>query len=177
MGSSHAHHFPARRMRRLKRCPDGSASPAWDNAGLLCKLYSLGWRDLNCHKILPLFSNLSFLIPSQRLIHMVQHVADWVAPFPRRQHYPPPPLKYFYTLLPPPPSSSPPSSSSPPPSSPPYVHEGKRQSLPSTQMTAIHNWEKISPKTDNFKRNTASMVNWHESADFFKISSRNVSIY
>ena len=30
--------FPACRMRRQKVCPDGSASTAWDYAGLLCNL-------------------------------------------------------------------------------------------------------------------------------------------
>jgi len=37
-------------------------------------------------------------IPTQPFLHMVQHVADWVAPFSRSQHSPPPPLKkYFHT--------------------------------------------------------------------------------
>ena len=35
---------------------------------------------------------------------MVQHVADWIAPFPRSQHSPPPPpLKFFHTPPSPPP--------------------------------------------------------------------------
>ena len=35
----YAHNFPACRMRRLKGCPDGNASTAWDYGGLLCNLY------------------------------------------------------------------------------------------------------------------------------------------
>ena len=35
----YAHRFPACCMRRQKACPDGSASTAWDYAGLLCNLY------------------------------------------------------------------------------------------------------------------------------------------
>ena len=31
-------------------------------------------------------------IPTQPLLHMVQHVTDWAASFPRSQHYPYPPL-------------------------------------------------------------------------------------
>ena len=50
-------------------------------------------------------------IPTQPHLHMVQHVADWVAPFPRSRHSPLPSLKFFHTPLhfPPllPPSSSP----------------------------------------------------------------------
>ena len=34
-----AHRFPVCRLRRLKGCPDGSASTAWDYAGFLCKLH------------------------------------------------------------------------------------------------------------------------------------------
>ena len=38
---------------------------------------------------------------------MMQHVADWVAPLPRSQHFPPPPpLKFFHTPLLPPSSPS-----------------------------------------------------------------------
>ena len=33
---------------------------------------------------------LSYTIPTQPLLHMVQHVADWVAPCPRSLHSPPP---------------------------------------------------------------------------------------
>ena len=33
--------------------------------------------------------NISCQIPTQPLLHVVQHVADWVAPFPRSQHSPP----------------------------------------------------------------------------------------
>ena len=32
-------------------------------------------------------------------LHMVQHVADWVAPLPRSQHFLPPPFKFFHTPL------------------------------------------------------------------------------
>ena len=42
-------------------------------------------------------------ISTQPLSHMVQHVADWVAPLPCSQHSPSPPLKFFHT----PPSPSP----------------------------------------------------------------------
>ena len=37
-GVEYAYRFPACRMKRLKGCPDGSASIAWDYAGLLCNL-------------------------------------------------------------------------------------------------------------------------------------------
>ena len=105
-----AHRILASRMSRLKRCRDGSASTAWDHAGLLCNLYQ---KENRCvPKMLPSFSNLSWPIPTQPLLHMVQHVADCAAPFPRSQHSPPPPLKFFHT-----PAS--PSS----PSSLPYMHE------------------------------------------------------
>ena len=86
----YAHRLPACRMRRLKGCPYGSASTTWDYTGLLCN---------NRHKTLPPFSNVLCPIPTQPLLHMMQHVADWVAPFPRRQHSPPPPLKFFHTAL------------------------------------------------------------------------------
>ena len=68
-------------------------------------------------KTLPPFSNLSCQIPIQHLLHMVQCVADWLAPFPRSQHFPTPPLIFFYT-----PPSPPPCPSSP------YVHQSQRQS-------------------------------------------------
>ena len=35
----YAHRFPACRVRRLKGCPVGSASTAWDYTCLLCNLY------------------------------------------------------------------------------------------------------------------------------------------
>ena len=38
-GVEYAHSFPACCMRQLKGCRDGSASTAWDYAGLLCNLY------------------------------------------------------------------------------------------------------------------------------------------
>ena len=64
-------------MRQLKGCPDGSASTAWVYAGLLCNLYSQDWRDREpgpkrCHY----FLNLLCPIPTQHLLHMVQHVAN-----------------------------------------------------------------------------------------------------
>ena len=37
-------------------------------------------------KTLPPFSNLSCPIPTQPLLHLVQHVADWIVPFPRSQN-------------------------------------------------------------------------------------------
>ena len=50
-GGEYGHRCPACRMRRLKGCPDGSASTAWDIAGLLCNLYSLGhlYDPKRCH--------------------------------------------------------------------------------------------------------------------------------
>ena len=38
-GVEYAHRIPACRMRRLKGCPDSSATTAWDYAGPLCSLY------------------------------------------------------------------------------------------------------------------------------------------
>ena len=49
-------------------------------------------------KTLPTFSNISHLIPTQPLLHMVQHVAGWDAPFPRSQHFPLPPPLFFPSL-------------------------------------------------------------------------------
>ena len=92
-GVEYAHHFPAYRMRCLKRCSNDSTSTAWDYAALMCKLYSLAWRDRgmaaqNVATILkPLGPN-----PSQPLLHMVQHVSDWVVPFLLSQHFSPHPL-------------------------------------------------------------------------------------
>ena len=76
-GLEYAYRFPACRMRRLKVCPDGSAFTAWDYALLLCYLYSIGWRDRYSQYswALPLFSSLSCPIPTQPLLHIVQHVA------------------------------------------------------------------------------------------------------
>ena len=70
----YAHRIPA---CRLKWCPDGSATisvrlrrhPMYLLPGCRCKT-------------LPTFSNLSCQIPTQPLLHMVQDIADWVAPFP-----------------------------------------------------------------------------------------------
>ena len=95
-GVKYAHCFPACRVRRLKRHPDGSASTTWDYAGLLYNLY-LDAGQKRCH--VP-FSNLSCPIPTQPLLHMVQHVADWVVPFPRSQHSPQiPPYSPFTSSL------------------------------------------------------------------------------
>ena len=41
--------------------------------------------------------------PHSTPLHMVQHVADWVAPFPCSQHSPPPPLKFLHIPPSPPP--------------------------------------------------------------------------
>ena len=103
----YVHRIPACRMRWLKGCPDGSA---YISVGLRRHpMYPLsGCRP----KMMQTFSNLSCQIPTQPLLQMVQHVADWVAPFPRSQHSPPLLLKLLH--IPP----SPPSSSSFP-----YVHE------------------------------------------------------
>ena len=82
-GVEYAHCDPAC-LRQLKGCPDGSASI---RVGLRRHpVYPSQW----CRpKTLPTFPNLSCQIPTQVLLHiMVQHVADWVAPFPRIQHYP-----------------------------------------------------------------------------------------
>ena len=57
-------------------------------------------------KTLPPFSKLSCPIPNQPLLHMVQHVADRVAPFSGCQYAAPPPLKFVNTLLSPPSSNS-----------------------------------------------------------------------
>jgi len=54
------------------------------------------------HLMLALFSNLSCLIPTQPLLHMVQHVADRVSPFLRSRHTSPPPLKFLHIPLSPP---------------------------------------------------------------------------
>jgi len=35
--------------------------------------------------------------PHTTLLHMVQHVADWVAPFPCSRHFSPHPLKVYHT--------------------------------------------------------------------------------
>ena len=42
--------------------------------------------------------------PYSTNFHMVQHVADWVAPFPRSQHSSPPPLELLHIRPSPPPS-------------------------------------------------------------------------
>ena len=68
----YAHRFPVCRIRRLKGCPNVSASTAWDYTGLVCNLY----RDAGpkcCHD-----SQTSCAQSPQPLLHMVQHVADWV---------------------------------------------------------------------------------------------------
>ena len=44
-GAKYAHRCPTCRMMRLKGFHDGSVSTTWDCAGLLCNLYSLGYRD------------------------------------------------------------------------------------------------------------------------------------
>ena len=88
-------------MRQLKGCRDGSASTAWDYAGLLCYLYSLGWRDQaagpkRCH-----YSQTSraksLLDPFYAWYNML--LTDWVALFPRSQHSPLPILKFFIIPL------------------------------------------------------------------------------
>ena len=55
---------------------------------------------------LPTFLSLSCPISIQSLLHMVQHVADWVASFPHGQHSLPLSLKFLHTppLTPPSPS-------------------------------------------------------------------------
>ena len=73
----YTHRIPACSMRRLKRCPDDSSSISVGPRRH--PVYSLpGYRS----KTLTTFSNLSCQIPTQPLLHMVQHVADWVASFP-----------------------------------------------------------------------------------------------
>ena len=44
--------------------------------------------------------------PLNHFLNMVQHVADWVAPFPRSQHSPPSPHKLLHIPPSPPPSCS-----------------------------------------------------------------------
>ena len=56
---------------------------------------------------LPPLSNLSCPIPTQSILPMVQHVDNWVTPFPRSQQFPLPPQKFFHSPPSPPPSSSP----------------------------------------------------------------------
>ena len=73
----------------------------------VCNLYSRGWKDRgmlaqNAATIL----KPSCPIPTQPLLHMTQHVADWVAPFPRSQHPTPPALIFLHTHPSPHPSSS-----------------------------------------------------------------------
>ena len=94
-GVEYDHLFPSCRLWRLKDCPNGSASTAWDYAGLLCSIYWEAGPKRCDHS-----QNLSCPIPSQPLLYMVQHVTDWVASFPRSQHSPPPPLKFLHTPLP-----------------------------------------------------------------------------
>ena len=77
-----------------------------------------GWDDWTGNK----FSNLFCPIPTQPILHMGQHVADWVALFPRSQDFSPPPLKFFHT--PPTPTSTP---------SLPYVRDSQGQSSSSSR--------------------------------------------
>ena len=92
-------YFPACRMGRLKVCPDGSASTAWDYVGLLCNLYSLDWRDRR--KQAPNAATIlkSFLLTSHKttFTHGAT-VADWVATFLRSQHSISPSLKFLYQI-------------------------------------------------------------------------------
>ena len=65
-GIEYAHRFPASCMRRMKRCPDGSASTS----------VGLHWSPVQplpgCRpKTLPTFPNLSCPIPSQPLLQML----------------------------------------------------------------------------------------------------------
>ena len=76
-------------MTRLNACPVGSASTSVGLRlppvlPLQSRLKRLGCRP----KTLPLFSNLSCPILTEPLLHIVQHVADWVAPFLRSQYFP-----------------------------------------------------------------------------------------
>ena len=83
-GVEYAQHFLVCRINRLKECPDGSASTAWNYTGLLCNLHSLQSRlkRLWCWPtMLPPFLNIPCPISTQPLLPMMQHV-DWVAPFP-----------------------------------------------------------------------------------------------
>ena len=48
-------------------------------------------------KTLPRFPSLSCPIFTQPLLHMVQHVVDWVASYPHSHHYPPAPLNLLHT--------------------------------------------------------------------------------
>ena len=95
-------------------------------------LCCLSWRDRGSlqlsissdrgPKTLPPFPNLSCPVPTQPLLHMVQHVADWVAPFPvvsNLLHRQIPPYSPFTSPLFAP---------------PPYVHKSWGQSLSSSSV-------------------------------------------
>ena len=87
-------------------------------------------------QILPTISNISCPISTQPLLHLVQHVADWVASFPISQYSHPPSLQipsyspftsHFLPYQLPPPFSF-----TSPLSFLPYVHENQGQSSSST---------------------------------------------
>ena len=89
---SYAHRIPACRMRRLKGCPDGNASTAWDYADLLCNHY----RDADSKCCRYSYTSRA-QSPLKHFLHIVQHVADWVVLFSRSQHFPSSSLKFIHT--------------------------------------------------------------------------------
>ena len=81
-------------MRRLKGCPNGSASTAWDYAGLLFNLYrdagpKCSHQSLTSHaqpQLNPFYTWYNILVTSIALFH-------------RNQRSPPPAFKFLHTPL------------------------------------------------------------------------------
>ena len=91
-GVEYDHRFSACRTKRLTGCPNGSVLQRGTMPTLM-------YPRPGCRpKTLPPFSNLSCPIPYQTLLHMVQHVADWVAPIPRSHHSPLSTLKFLHIV-------------------------------------------------------------------------------
>ena len=75
--------------------PDGTAC---DYAGILYNLYSLAVETAEVQSKRCIYSQAYRDLPTQPpFFYMGRHLADWVAPFPRRQHPPPPLLKFLDT--------------------------------------------------------------------------------
>ena len=94
--------FPSRKRLRFRVSYEATKRVSrWQ------RVYKRGTTPASCvtftrmPKMLPTFSSLACPIPNEPLSHMVQHVADCVAPFPRSQHSPPPSLKSLYIFPPP----------------------------------------------------------------------------
>ena len=103
----------------LWRWTTNAEPPAWTQINNLINLF-VTHSSLNF-----IIKNLLWPIPTQTLLHKVQHVADWVEPLSRSLHSPPPPLKFLHT------------SPSPPLFFLLYVHESHGQS----SSNNIYNWE------------------------------------